>query len=78
MMNIIIEMPHVEPTSILEYSPRTPFESPLSQLEHHDSSTTSMTIPSPLQQPSPPILLIPSTPTAYYKSTQTPDIPSLI
>ncbi|OJA08205.1 hypothetical protein AZE42_08908, partial [Rhizopogon vesiculosus] len=37
-----------------------------------------MTLPSFLQQPSPPVLFIPSTPTAYYKSTPTPDTPSLI
>ncbi|OJA15132.1 hypothetical protein AZE42_12029, partial [Rhizopogon vesiculosus] len=44
--------------------PRTPLESPPSQLEHDDSSTTSMTLPSILQQPLPPVLLIPSIPTA--------------
>src|SRR5882757_3207892 len=95
MMNIIIGMPHVEPTSVLEClcslslassgthiyhcnRPRTPFESPLSQLEHDGSSTTSMTLPPLPQRLSPTVLLIPSTPMDYYKSTQMPDISSLI
>ncbi|OJA12981.1 hypothetical protein AZE42_06536 [Rhizopogon vesiculosus] len=76
-MNITIGMPHVAPTSALGF-PGTWVESCPFRFKQGDSSTKNMTLSSILQQPLSPILLTPSTPTAYYKSTQTPDIPSSI